>query len=266
MQKMNDPHVAALLYSIEHDSTVDYRKAPALDEEVDSFRVRVEDKKVRLELREHYATEDAALEAAEPYIRSWEMEAALLGLRGQFKLRYRGSDVVDRNPPPTSIGANFVASGSRTSLSISASLATGTAQNPYPPPPNRLTLDPYDPDVLTMLHRFEGYLDNREHLVGMAYFCFSMMTDYLCENEKAAATKYGISRQIFGKMGNLTGNKGGRGTARKAVGINIDLTSHESRFLEEAVKAIILRLAQVAHDPDKRHPQITLSDLPPLSI
>ena len=215
MQKMNDPHVVALLYSIEHDNTVDYSEAPPIDEEVDSFRVRVEDKKVRLELKEHYATEDVALEAAEPYIRSWEMGAALRGLRGQFKLRYRGSVVVDRNPPPTSVGVNFAASGRRTSWSISASSATGTAQNPYPPPPSRLTLDPYDPDVLTMLHRFEGYLDNREHLVGMAYFCLTMVTDHLCENEKAAATKYGISRQIFSKMGNLTGNKGGRGTARK---------------------------------------------------
>ena len=43
------------------------------------------------------------------------------------------------------------------------------------------------------------------------------------------------------------------------------LTEDETRFLEEAVKKIIRRTAEVAADPDQHLSQVTLSDLPKLS-
>ena len=57
---MNDPHVVALLYSIQHDDSVDYSEAGKIEHEDESYRVTVEDKAVRLELKEHYAMEDTA--------------------------------------------------------------------------------------------------------------------------------------------------------------------------------------------------------------
>ena len=97
---MNDPHVVALLYSIEHDSTVKYDEALPIEHEEDTFRIKISDKQVRIELREHYATADATLTAVGPYIRSWELGAALDERPGQFRLKFQRSEIIDRNQPP----------------------------------------------------------------------------------------------------------------------------------------------------------------------
>ena len=63
---MNDPHVVALLYTIEHGQSVDYRKARPLGHEEAGFRVKITNQQTRFEFKEHYATEDAARKAIEP--------------------------------------------------------------------------------------------------------------------------------------------------------------------------------------------------------
>ena len=95
---MNDPHVVALTYSIEHDSTVNYDDGLPTEREEPGFRIKVENKRVRLEFKTHYSTDDAALKVISPYIRSWELEAALDGRPGQFGLKFQRSEIVDRNP------------------------------------------------------------------------------------------------------------------------------------------------------------------------
>ena len=45
---MNDPHVEALIYVVEHDSTVSYENATPIEFEHPEFRVRVEDGHARL--------------------------------------------------------------------------------------------------------------------------------------------------------------------------------------------------------------------------
>ena len=266
---MNDPHVVALNYSIKHDSSVDYSKALPLDHEDETFRIKIEDKQVRLELKEHYPTEEAARQAVDRYISSWELNAALSGQPGQFKLTFQGADIVDWNPtPPTPsrrpgvvpIAVTATAGAPTVRLSLST-----ISPKPYPPPPSGLTLNPDDPNVSTLYNRFIGYLQNREPLTSMANFCLTVLETSLSKGRRAAAAEYGIDKEVLRKIGNLTANKGGREGARKASGIGNDLTRQESRFLVEAVKAIILRVAKVAHDPEQNTPKITLSDLPDLS-
>ncbi len=129
-------------------------------------------------------------------------------------------------------------------------------------------LNPDDPDVLTLYNRFIGYLQNREPLASMANFCLTVLENRSGHRRgarKAAAAKYGVDFKVLDKVGNLTATKGGREGARKASGIANDLTSQESRFLAAAVKAIILRVAKVAHNPAQNTPKIRLSDLPDLS-
>ena len=99
-------------------------------------------------------------------------------------------------------------------------------------PPSGVTLNADDPDVLTMFHRYQGYLENREPLPAMAYFCLSMLERYLCAGRKKAATKYAIDFEVLREVGNLAANKGGPETARKAqrAWIGSPLTSEETRF------------------------------------
>lgn len=61
----------------------------------------------------------------------------------------------------------------------------------------------------------------------------------------------------------MTAFIGGPETARKAKGIDSELTSQESRFLEEAVKAMIRRVAEVAANPRGSFNTITKDDLSP---
>ena len=53
---MNDPHVEALIYLIEHDSTVSYEDAKPIEIDRQDFCLKVEDGRARFEFKEHYAT------------------------------------------------------------------------------------------------------------------------------------------------------------------------------------------------------------------
>ena len=97
---MNDPHVVALYYRIEHLSSVDYSRAEPTCHEEEGFSIRIEDGRVYLVMKEHYPTEAAAKDAGEPYLCSWELGAALTGRPGYFKLKFDGSKIEDRNPTP----------------------------------------------------------------------------------------------------------------------------------------------------------------------
>lgn len=163
---MNDPHVVVLLYRIEHDNTVKYDEALPIEHEEAAFRIKVADKQVRIELKEYYNTEDAALTAVGPYIRSWELGAALHGRPSQFRLKFQRSEIIDRNQPP--------ADPREVRLSALPLTAQATLSQPtfamtkeYPPLPSELALDPDDPDVLTMHNRYKGYLEEKELLGSM---------------------------------------------------------------------------------------------------
>ena len=260
---MNDPQVVALIYSIEHDSTVKYDDGLPIEREEPGFSIKVEDKWVRFEFKTHYGAEDAALKAIGPYIHSWELGAALDGQPGQFGLRFQKSEIVDRNPQqPTTGGFHLSAHAILPALTSQVTLRV-TNPKPYPLPPSGVTLNADDPDVLTMYHRYQGYLENREPLPSMASFCLSMLERYLCTGRKKAATKYAIDFKVLDDVGYLAANKGGPETARKAqrAGTGNPLTSEETRFLTQAVREMIRRVAEVAHDPHQRRPQITKADL-----
>ena len=258
---MNDPHIVALLYEITHDETVDYTDAQSVEHEEELFCIQIEDKRVRLEMKEHYATEVDARRVVEPYIRSWELDASLCGQPGQFSLRFVRPEIRDRNPTPgalTAIATLGIAVG------VTSPVIVAPALKSYPKPPSGIVLAPGDPDVLTMLNRFEGYLNNREPLPSMAYFCYTMLTKYLSEGPTDTVNKYGIGMNVLTKVRTLASTKGGRAAARKMEGIGEELDPSEVIFLKEAVKVMIRRVAELAHDPHKQRSKVTLADLPKL--
>ena len=262
---MNDPHVVALLYSIEHGDGIDYSRAAPIDHEEDEFRIKVEGKQVRLELRDHYATEEDARDAVNPYMKRWEFTAGLAGRPGQFILRFVDAQIEDRNPPPPTPGVvNVSASIPLGTLSASVSVTVVTPN--YPPPPSGVTLDPDDPDALTMYDRLAGYYRGREPLPAMANFCLTVIEHGFKRNRRRdAADRYDIEYAVLQKIGDLSATKGGPQAARKASGVETVLTKQESRFLEQAVKAIIRRRAEYASGADNQRPRITLRDLCGLS-
>ena len=168
---MNDPHVVALLYQIEHGRGVDYGEAEPIDHEERDFRVEIVNEQVRFEFKEHYETEDAARKAIEDYIRVWEFDASLREGPNYFKLKFKKAQIEDRKPTPVTPGVKD-ASVSITSGVPKVSVMAAVSK-PYPSPPSSgLKLIP---DVQTMYDRYRGYLQDREPLASMAYFCLTIL-------------------------------------------------------------------------------------------
>ena len=116
------------------------------------------------------------------------------------------------------------------------------------------------PDVQSMYDRFAGYRLGKEPLASMASFCLTVL-EISTGRRQTAAEQYRIDRAVLDQIGNLSSEKGGP-PARKAAGLGRPLTPSDTRFLEEAIKALILRAAEVAHDPHASRAEITLTDLP----
>ena len=258
---MNDPRVVALLYKIEHGRSVDYREAEPMDHEEAGFRVKIAKQQVRFEFKEHYATEDAARGAIEDYMRAWKFDAGLRGGPNYFKLEFDHAQIEDRNPPPEP-GMTKISLHARAGMPTMT--ATLTVMPPcYPPPPSGIMLTP---DVQTMYDRYMGYRQGKELLAGMAYFCLTILelsTKEERNRRKMASKMYGIELGVLDKIGCLSSERGGQ-QARKASGKDNDLTAQDRHFLEEAIKVVIRRAAEKAHDPDGDLPEISLSDILPV--
>ena len=249
---MNDPHVAALIYKIEHGPSVDYRKAESIDHEEAEFRVKIANEEVRFEFKEHYATEDAARKAIEDYIRVWEFGAGLENGPSCFKLKFDHAQIEDRNPTPG--GLELHAQPLRFDMMLSKAILT-VSRNCYPPPPSGVKITP---DVQLMYDRYMDHLQGREKLLDVAYFCWTMVKDN-------PVTTTDFSRRVCNTISRISGGGGGPEHARKQDGIDKPpLTDQELRFFVEAIKAIIRRAAERAHDPDHNLPQISMLDLPPV--
>ena len=254
---MNDPHVVALLYRIEHGNTVDYSEAEPLVKDEPLFRLEVKDNRARFELKEHYATEEEARDTIGNFIGNWESHANLERGPDTFRLEFERGEIIDRNPTPGK--SNLRATASLGPLKASVSLSVVVPN--YPTPQSGVNFN--NPDVQTMFHRYMGYRQGNEPLASMAYFCLDFLGSLSGQKNnlrKAAAQQYQIDETVLRKIGELSSKKGGQGS-RKADGVGKDFTTEERTFLEQAVKKIIRRAAEKAANPEYDLPQITVSTL-----
>ena len=253
---MNEPHVVALVYRIEHGESIGYKKAEPICRDEQGFRLSIADAKVRFEMRDHFPTIEAADEALTEYRRAWEFDVQLERGPDTFHLVLdRGnSEIIDRDPAP---GHVRVEEGIR----IVDSVELLVEPLAYPEPPSDIALTP---DVDTMYRRYMGYRKGREPLASMASFCLTVLEAATGERKgrrAAAAKMYNIDRRILRKIAELSANRGGT-EARKADGVATDFSSQECHFLEQAVQAVIRRMAEKAHSSGKQLPMISLSDMP----
>ena len=250
---MHDPHVEALVYVIEHDSTVSYVDAAPIEIECPDFRLKVEDKHARFELKEHYATAREARGALQPFIDQWEFEASLASRQGAFTLRFVRPVIIDRNPTP---GA--VAISAHASSGVPVIRATVRMSKQYPLPPSEAKMDIHNVYVQRMLARYNDYRDG-QRLTVVAQICCEEF-EKLRHELKGDADRLQISNNVLNKVRNLANNKGGQ-QGRHASALKHPLTQHESRFLEKAVIAMIIRAAKVTADSNQPMDRINVGNL-----
>ena len=253
---MNDPHVEALHYRIKHADSVDFDKAPPLEREEPGFSVRIENGHVTIVMKEHHPTAESARAVVEPFLRAWELQSALFSAADKFEFAFQNSEVIDRRPTPGVLHAQGIEVKSPNIASVSVRVSRAS----YPGPPVGLACDD---NVDLMLIRYCEWCEGRRSLGEAAYFCLTVLRLAAGNGKRAAAQEFGIALSVIDKLGTLTDEKGGR-EARKAKGAKNEFTNAELTWLQEVMKTIIRRAAEVAYDSHASRKQITMADLPSL--
>ena len=253
---MNDPHVEALIYIIEHGSNVTYDDAAPVEFDRPGFHARIEDGHVRFELKEHYVTAEEAQAAVQPFIDQWEFEEKLRVGSGQFALKFERSIVIDLRPNPPEPG--MVSASAHFSGGLGTITAVLSVSKQYPPPPSEAAMDMNNFRVRRMFDQYEAYRNGRD-LPVVAYICCEEF-EKLGANLNDAAAKHKISHNLVKEIRKIANTKGGDGS-RHAQGIGHPLTRREKQILERAVAAMIIRAAKVLADPNQHMPEINLGNL-----
>lgn len=243
---VNSARVIALIYKLISNGMVDYSKAPPLCIDEKWFSAKVEGNEVRFDLKECFLSEDLARERIEEYVERWEIDEGLRRNSDCFNLEFEYS--IDDSPGIKAGPARF---------SVTVSEATGTVRAPkFPPAPAGFKLEPY---VALMYHRYMRFRDNRDTLPSMAYFCLTVLEETF-GSRRDAADRLFVSRNLLDEIARLSSKKGGPGEARKAEGAPTDLSGPERSFLEESIRQIIRRCAEVLGKPNHIFRKITRSD------
>ena len=267
---MNDPHVAALYYWVDHDDSVDYENAVPLEYADDEVEVHLEKRQLTLRPKRHHATAQEAREALEGFIRDWEFNSTVEAGSKQFALLYMDADIIDRSPTPPPPGTVDVSLSARARAGlpkVSARLRVGKAN--FPSPPGRVKMDSGDPTALAMLSRLDRYHEGRETLAAMSYFCLTVMGEKASaatgntDTRKAVRDYYRISVPVQRKASSLSSERGGN-DARKAEGLQQEFTNEEKKFLLTAVQTFTKRVTEKSANPAGELSLITMADLPEL--
>ena len=261
---INDPHVESLTYRVVKPENVTYNNPPPVNGDLPAFRYRLENGMLTAEMKEHQAIVETARECVEEFLRAWELDAALNADKNEFSFAFQRSNVIDRNPSPA--GGTRGKSAAVMDLFLTADKATVEKVKPaYPPPPSGLKPSL---DTETMWHHYSRYLEDREKLTSMGFYCLSLLqwrTGSKTARQDVAA-QYGIDLEVLKTLGTLTSDIGDLTSARKLEKSSQvrPHTEKEVAWVKAAVKMLIRRKAEYDNDPTASLPQITMNDLPQL--
>lgn len=250
--------VRALWYRVEWAPDVDYEKAPPVHAETDDFTMLLDGKELQVKLKQ--GTIPSLAEArtlVEEYLYAW---AVLIGLQHGHSVRF-AFDKAEVETVPESIPQEGIRKkGLEGRVTVTATVDRHVSRSSYPAPPKAFTVSP---DVRIMYVRYEEYQSGRELLLSMANFCLTVLQNSAGGRRTQAAQKYNISKEVLDKLGQLCATRGSEEEARKAPQ-NLrfaKLDSTEASWVVKVVKAMIRRAGEVAADPNKDYPLLTMADL-----
>jgi hypothetical protein len=256
----------ALRYRLETDSSLTFDNPQPRDHDYNEFSLHLADGVLTCEMTAHYASANEARAVVDPVLQAWEVDVALQRGRGVLLLWFvvEKAEIVDRDPPPPGSPRTIALSTQLTTKSALSAMASISWRD-YPAPPARFTVSP---DVEILWYRYKGYVQGREALPAMAYFCLSVVEKVLARDRDDAARKYHVQRKILDTLGRLHTRRGDMKSRRK-VERESDrheppLTLQEVSWMEAALTRLIHRVGEHAADPTAPCPLLGMSDLPPL--
>lgn len=259
---MIDPHVESLRYKVVTRENFSYRQPPPIEVQYPEFSGRLEEGILICSMKQHYSAVTEAEKAIQPHLRAWEIWTDIK--YGRKELRFeplsKEAIIVDQNSSPPGLAIRIETMGGG-GIVFGGPSSESAARNQYPDPPMDFK---HSPDVETLYHRYEMYLEGKEPLPSMGYFCLTvlfMKTDG--KHVVATASKLSkIHKDVLKKLSYLTSKKGDSTTARKALPSPVPLSDKERAWVEAAVKMVILRVGETHSGKDLS--PITMSNLPTL--
>ncbi|MGH7791625.1 MAG: hypothetical protein ACREOB_04845, partial [Thermodesulfobacteriota bacterium] len=202
------------------------------DIDTSDFQGRLSKGGLTLEPKQHFESEAQVCPLADKFIQGWEVAAGLQYGRPDFRFRFEGSHIEEREPAPGTRSLHLSEHGHMTET-----LHIKRIYNTYPVPPEEFQVTP---EVEVLWDRYCRFVEGREPLLAMAYFCLSFIER---GNRTQAAQHYSIQSDVLKKLGELTSTRGDKATARKLSSTTEPLSSSEATWIESAIKEIIKHLA-----------------------
>lgn len=207
-------------------------------------------------MKKHFASVEEARASATGFLFVWEVDAELRHGRGAIRFIFQDAQLIDRIPPPPGTFEVHVPSGA---LIVTGGVCTVRITSAaYPGPPSNMKSSP---DLESIWLRYDAYRAKREPLSTMAYFCLIVL-ETAAGGRTQAAKQFDIEFEVLRKIGELTTNRGDRTTARKMHANLAPYTPLEINWIEEAIKLMIRRVAEIAAGATCA--EITMKDLPAL--
>ena len=250
---MTDPHVSSLRYVIKCEDGYAFDNPPMVLVSMPQFDGVLENGIFTATLMQHYGNVPEARTAVDAYLRSWEIKAGVSRAAEIFRFFFQSANVVDRAPPvPGSLHAAAICE-----VVCAADLCTTSlTMAVYPPPP----IDFIANELVEMLwYRYSLYLNRREPIFGMAYFCYTCIKK-TCSKDNNTAMKFKVSQVVLRKLSELSTKLGDKTNARKLTSDLRLPTQNEINWLGETVRSLIQQIGMVSAGVQPS--ELTMANLP----
>jgi len=256
---MRNPHVVALHYRLETGPDLILKNPEPVEHKTQAFSVRLADGHLRAEIKDDPATVADAVGELTQYLRSWEILTNLCYGSGALKWRLEDAEVVG-GPPGAGVSdvlRGFLVPNGRFTFGVGGPHTL----TQYPALPHRFVASPV---VMSLWQRYDDYLNERERLTQVAWWCITTI-EWSSGGRPQTAKRYAISDHVLKELRRLA-NVGDERTARKRfVGqVLRERTAAEVAWMEAVIKRIILRVGEWAADSKAEWPKITMGDFPRL--
>lgn len=190
-------------------------------------------------LKVHYSSISTARTEVEKLLKAWEIDAAIQRGPGEMTFDFLKADVIDRTPLVQS-QVHFMSASASGVGTMSAT--PHVIRGKYPEVPKDFVINP---NVEILWKRYEIYLDGRDQLLSMVYFCLSYLENLAGERGNIEE-KYKINRIVINRLGNLSSARGDYVTARKGKDHKFKpISSNEKEWIEACIKKLIRRLGSM---------------------
>ncbi|WP_340392471.1 hypothetical protein [Paenibacillus sp. FSL E2-0190] len=230
---MDESHVNSLTYKLITGSDIEYKREAFIELHTEEFYMSMKDGLLTCEMKKHYSQVQDARNTVEVLLKTWEIDVALKYGAGELGFLFLSADVISRDENNT---------GSIT-LSVKGELSARMVviRGAYPKVPKDFVASP---DVELLWTRYKMYLQGRDQLLSMAYFCLSYI-EKLAGNRHKVPHKYGVNLEDLKRLGDLTSARGDKLSARKGIrNTFLPLTDDEKVWVEDFVKILIRRIGE----------------------